>query len=105
MSIQSPPNVVSEPVPIDTVRWREHVDVQGVVRTVRVRSWGETSPTLECTIADGTGGIILVFLGRSRLGGISLGATVRARGMVIEHRRRLVLLNPCYTLIGRLAAR
>ena len=46
--------------------------VQGQVQTLRVRPLAGTS-TLECVIADDTGALSIVFLGRARIEGIRVG--------------------------------
>jgi len=75
------------------------VDVEGVVRSIRVVPWANASPVVECTIYDATGGMTLVFLGRRSIGGLVLGRRVRAHGRVIEVRRKLAIMNPVYELL------
>ena len=58
------------------------------------------SPSLEVTIADGTGRAVAVFTGRKRLP----GASTPAGGVVLEgvgrpERGRMLLINPAYTLL------
>ena len=50
-------------------------------------------------VADGTGALSLVFNGRRQIAGLSLGTHVRAQGMVAEHRGRLAIFNPVYSLL------
>ena len=88
------------PVPIGDVRWRQRVRVRGRVRSMRVRPWAEGVSTLEATLVDDSGGVTLVFLGRKRILGLSLGRQLEAEGMVGENRERLVILNPVYELIA-----
>jgi hypothetical protein len=103
--LSSPPSAdASEPaqrrggaVPIGAVAWRQHVVVEGRVRTLRVQPLGNGS-TLECVLEDDTGAISLVFLGRSKVPGIDIGSRLRAEGTAGEHRGRLALLNPVYQL-------
>ena len=57
------------------------------------------SPSLEVTIADGTGRAVAVFTGRKRLGGIDPGRGVVLEGIGRLERNRLVLLNPAYQLL------
>lgn len=85
---------------IDTVRWRQHVTVTGAIHSIRVTLWAEGCPTLECTVYDGTGGIVCAFLGRSHIGGLVLGTQVEMTGRVVEARGRLVLMNPVVRLLG-----
>ena len=91
---------VDGPVPIGEVRWRQRVRVRGHVRSMRVRPWAEGVSTLEATLVDETGGVTLVFLGRKRILGLSLGRELEAEGMVGENRERLVIINPVYQLIA-----
>jgi hypothetical protein len=85
-------------VPIATVAWRQQVQVEGRVRTLRVQPLAGTA-TLECVLEDDSGAISLVFLGRSKVPGIDIGTRLRARGVAGEHRRRLAILNPAYQLL------
>ena len=89
-----------EVTPIGEVRFRERVRVRGMVLSVRVVPWVESSPVLECTVFDGTGGLTLVFLGRHTIGGIRPGTVLETEGRVVEARGRLVLMNPPYDLIS-----
>ena len=88
------------PRPIGDVRWRQRVRVRGHVRSMRVRPWAEGVSTLEATLVDETGGVTLVFLGRKKILGLSLGRELEAEGMVGENRERLVILNPVYELVA-----
>lgn len=83
--------------PIGDVRWRDHVRVTGQVRSIRVRPWADT-PTMECRLADDTGGITVVFLGRRRVAGVRLGTVMTVTGTAGEHDRHLAILNPAYEL-------
>ncbi|MGC8470859.1 MAG: amino acid permease [Acidimicrobiales bacterium] len=86
-------------VPIGEVEWRQRVRVAGRVKSVRVQPRGGT-PNLEATLADRTGGILLVFQGRPKIPGIVPGARLVAEGMVGAWGRRLAILNPDYELVG-----
>lgn len=59
---------------------------------------GAGGPVLEVDLSDGTATLGLVFLGRRRIAGISIGRVVTAAGMVGTRHGRLVLLNPLYWL-------
>ena len=85
--------------PIGECRWRERVRVVGRIRAIRVQPWEGGATTLEATLVDDTGGIVIAFLGRQQIGGIKLGAHLEAEGVVIESRGQLALLNPSYTLL------
>jgi RecG-like helicase len=74
------------------------VDISGTVRSTRIQPKGGV-PTLECVIADETGSISIVFLGRRQVAGIEPGTRLVARGMAGSHFDRLAILNPEYELL------
>jgi amino acid transporter len=84
--------------PIAAVAWRQQVHIEGRVRTIRVQPLAGTA-TLECVIEDDTGTMSIVFLGRSKVGGIEVGTRLRAAGVAGQHRGRLAILNPVYQLL------
>ena len=55
---------------------------------------------LQCTLADETGEITVVFLGRRQVAGIEPGAFVSVTGMAGERGGRLEILNPDYELLS-----
>jgi amino acid transporter len=83
--------------PIGEVRCRQSVKVHGRIQAVRVEPLGG-SPSLECTLADDTGAVSILFFGRRAIEGIVMGATVTAEGMAIDHHGRLAIVNPLYEL-------
>jgi RecG-like helicase len=85
-------------VPIGSVRWRDRVKVAGKVRAMRVQPWAEVA-SLELTVADSTGGLTVVFLGRRQIPGIRLGSRIVVHGMVGASRGQLAMLNPRYQLL------
>lgn len=85
--------------PIGDTRWRERVKVAGRVKAMRVQPWADQVASLELTLADGTGGITVVFLGRRKLGGVDLGTHLVAEGTTSEHHGLLTMLNPSYQLL------
>jgi RecG-like helicase len=66
---------------------------------MRVQPWAEKIASLEITLADETGGLTVVFLGRRAIGGIHLGSHLVVEGMVSEVRHQLTLINPAYQLL------
>lgn len=76
----------------------ERLTVRGVVRAVTLRPRSGT-PALECELYDGTGVVVLVFLGRRRVVGVDPGRALRASGRVGSAEGRLVLHNPVYELL------
>jgi amino acid transporter len=87
--------------PIEDVRWRDRVRVQGKVRSVRVAPRHDV-PVYECVLDDGTGTIVAVFLGRRELAAVNVGSNVELVGTVGIHRSRLALLNPTYRVLTNL---
>jgi amino acid transporter len=83
--------------PIAQVGWRQTVKVEGRVQAIRVEPMAG-SPSLECTLVDGTGGVSVVFFGRRHIEGVRIGAKMTVEGMAIEHRNRLAIVNPVYEL-------
>jgi hypothetical protein len=85
-------------VAIGDVGWRSAVRVKGRIRSIRVQPWADVG-SLECTVVDDTGGLLLIFLGRRTIAGVELGRHVVAQGMVGEHRGYLAILNPIIELL------
>ncbi len=90
--------VIDGVVPIGSVEWRQRAKVAGRVRSVRIQPWSGVS-TLECTLVDDTGGLLVVFLGRRSIAGIRPGTRMAAEGMIGEQRGQLAILNPDYQLL------
>jgi amino acid transporter len=82
---------------IGQVRCRQTVKVHGRIQAIRVEPLGG-SPSLECTVADETGSLSVVFFGRRQIEGIAIGALVTVDGMAIDHHGRLAIVNPVYEL-------
>jgi len=93
------PTAAGAPTSIADVRWRQRVRVSGVVRSLRVQPVAGVA-ALECTLADDTAGITVVFLGRGEIAGIEIGTRMSVEGMTIEHHGRLAIVNPVYRLEG-----
>ena len=55
--------------------------------------------SLEAQLFDDTGGVRLLFFGRTHIPGIEPGAVVRATGTVGEYKGHLALANPLYELV------
>jgi hypothetical protein len=93
------PSPADEAVPIASLTYRTRARIAGRVRSMRIQPWAGVA-TLECTVVDGTGGIVVVFLGRRHVAGIQCGSQLVAEGMVGESGGRLALLNPEYWLLA-----
>lgn len=80
---------------VDGAGARQRVVLAGTVVSV-ARRCPAGAPTLEAVLDDGTGRILLRWLGRDHVPGVRTGARLAARGTVLEERGRLVVLNPAY---------
>ena len=54
-----------------------------------------------CRCSTSTGGVRLLFFGRTRIAGLEPGAALRATGRVGEYKGHLALANPKYELLAR----
>ena len=93
---QRSPSKLGELTPIASAQLRDQITVEGRVRIIQVGS--SAGRTLEVQLFDDTGGMRLLFLGRTRIPGIVPGATVRARGRVGQYDGHLAIANPRYEL-------
>jgi hypothetical protein len=85
--------------PIGSAPLRVPVRLGGEVQETRVVPRTVGTPTLEITIADGTGRATAVFTGTKHIGGLALGEGVLLEGVARQERGRTLLLNPAYTLL------
>jgi hypothetical protein len=91
---------VAGATPIAALRHRSPAKVAGRIKSVRIQPWGDV-PALECTLADRSGGdLLVVFLGRREIAGIRTGTQLAVDGMVGERRGRLAMINPAYELLS-----
>ncbi len=91
-------------LPLDRTRIHElsersRCTVAGRVRSVRVQAWSGT-PSLECTLADETGSVTVVFFGRRTMGGVRTGTVMSVTGVAGRHHGMTAILNPEYTIIS-----
>jgi amino acid transporter len=84
---------------IGAARARARISATGRVTSVTVQAWSSV-PTLECELTDATGRIIVAFLGRRQITGITTGTKMSVSGTVGERGGRLVVINPDYVLLG-----
>jgi CheY-like chemotaxis protein len=80
---------------IGEARPQVRADVSGVIRSARAMSIGGT-PACSYTLADGTGRLDLLFLGRVQVAALEQGRHCRAEGMVATRDDRNVIWNPRY---------
>lgn len=83
--------------PIIEATDRSRVDIQGSLRTVTLRPRGGV-PALEAELYDGSGTIVVVWLGRRRIAGIDPGRQIRVLGRIGMQDHQRVMFNPRYEL-------
>jgi hypothetical protein len=83
--------------PIGEVRPQERVAVRGVIRSVTAMAL-KGCPACRYVLADGTGELDLMFLGRIEIPGLEPGRHCSAEGMTAMRDDRIVLWNPRYQL-------
>ncbi|MGH8862380.1 MAG: OB-fold nucleic acid binding domain-containing protein, partial [Jatrophihabitantaceae bacterium] len=83
--------------PIGSVTWKQKVTVEGRVKAVQMGTTAGRS--LEVQVFDSTGGVRLLFFGRTNIAGIEPGTVLRASGRVGEYKGHLALANPHYELV------
>jgi hypothetical protein len=84
--------------PTTDIQMRARVRLGGEVRSVRVVPRAG-APALEVTINDGLGSATAVFLGRSRIAGITPGRKMTIEGVAGKYGNRCLVFNPTYTLL------
>lgn len=87
----------------DTVRIgdapdRDRVRIRGTLHSVTLRPRGGV-PALEAELSDGTGVVVLIWLGRRRITGIEPGRNVAVEGRIGVTGPSRVLYNPRYELL------
>jgi amino acid transporter len=86
--------------PISALEWRQTARIAGRVKTLRVQPWSGV-PTLECVLVDNSGeSIVLVFLGRRSIPGITSGTLMAVEASVGKHKGMLAMINPLYELLS-----
>ena len=77
---------------------RERVRLRGTLRTVTLRPRGGV-PALEAELYDGTGTIVLIWLGRRTIAGVSPGRSMSVEGRIGRHEDQQIMYNPRYELM------
>ena len=95
--VAPPPPSANGVTPIGRVTWKQKVVVEGRVKSMQVGTTAGRS--LEVQLFDDTGGLRLLFFGRTNIAGIGPGTIVRATGRVGEYKGHLALANPRYELV------
>jgi hypothetical protein len=83
--------------PLQAVVPGAHTNISGTIRALTLRPVGGV-PALEAELFDGTGVLLLVWLGRRRIRGIDPGRDLTVHGRVTLQSGRLVMFNPAYEL-------
>ena len=60
------------------------------------------SPVYRCALADGSGDLDVLFLGRATVAGLTVGTRCRLQGTVTRRGGRLAVWNPRYQLEPRM---
>ena len=71
--------------------------MQGTLKTVTLRPRGGV-PALEAELYDGSGTILVIWLGRRRIAGIFPGRQIRVEGRIGVHSDTRIIYNPRYEL-------
>jgi DNA/RNA endonuclease YhcR with UshA esterase domain len=87
---------------IGSVSYRQKVTIEGRIKAVQVGTAAGRS--LEVLVFDKTGGLRLLFFGRTEIPGIEPGTVLRATGRVGEYKGHLALANPRYELVRTCAS-
>jgi RecG-like helicase len=72
---------------------RAHVKIAGVIRRLTVFPM-QDNESLEALVSDGTGEVVVRFMGRRTIGGLGLGTRVVVEGVLGEKRGALQMMNP-----------
>jgi hypothetical protein len=77
---------------------REPVRLRGTLKTVTLRPRGGV-PALEAELFDGSGTIMLVWLGRREIAAIAPGRSMEVQGRIGLHGGDRIIYNPHYQLL------
>jgi amino acid transporter len=98
-SLESWRALYPDTVTISSVEPRRRARVIGRVKSVRVQP-GSSLTSVECSIADGSGQLVLLFQGRRSIPGIEPGTYLLAEGMVGRRSGRPAMINPMYLILA-----
>jgi hypothetical protein len=86
--------------PVGLASDRRRAKVSGVIRSVVLRP-RQGVPALEAELYDGSGTVVLVWLGRRAIAGIEPGRRLKVEGLVCSREGRRSMFNPRYQLRPR----
>jgi hypothetical protein len=72
---------------------RRPVKIAGIVRRLTVFPM-HGHESMEAVVFDGTGQVLVVFMGRREIGGLSLGRRIVVDGVLGEQRGQVRMMNP-----------
>jgi two-component system, OmpR family, sensor histidine kinase KdpD len=84
-----------EAIRIGDVRAQDRVTLTGTIRATQTITVG-SSLAYWCVLADGTGDVDLLFLGRAAIAGLAAGTRCSIQGVVTTRGGRLAVWNPRY---------
>ncbi len=87
-------------MPIGEAEPRKEITVAGEISSLRIVPRAG-SPSLEATVSDGSGSLVIVWTGRRRIPGVAPGKRLVVSGRGVPHGPggRLMVLNPRYELL------
>jgi RecG-like helicase len=80
-------------VPIGEAHPRERVKIAGVIRRLTVFPM-QDNESLEVVVSDGTGEVLVQFMGRRAIRGLTLGTRVVVEGVIGVQHGRAHMMNP-----------
>jgi RecG-like helicase len=86
-------DTISGSVRIADAPMRQRVKIAGVIRRLTVFPM-QDNESLEAVVSDGTGEVVMRFMGRRAIGGLGLGTRVVVEGVLGEHRGGIQMMNP-----------
>ncbi len=87
-----------ESVPIAEAPDRVQVTIAGRIRVIRIQPQAGV-PTVEARIADESGELSVLFLGRRHIAGVDVGRRIVATGVIHHANDGARMLNPVYELV------
>jgi RecG-like helicase len=72
---------------------RQHVRIAGVIRRLTVFPM-QDNESLEALVSDGTGDVLVRFMGRRAIGGLGLGTRVVIEGVLGDAKGTIQMMNP-----------
>ena len=86
-------------VRIGSAPLREQVRIAGVIRRLTVFPL-QDNKSLEAVISDGTGEVVVRFMGRRAIRGLGLGTRVVVEGLLSEQKNAVQMINPRLEFTG-----